>query len=198
MNTPRLVSLCIAAGLLLAAPRAVRAQPSNQPAPGPAPRHGLMIGFGVGGGHMSCENTTDEDICDGVTEAGGGEFHIGTVLRPALALNGEIWVMGHTEDYVTITQAITTVGVTFWLMPRLWVRGGVGGAVAKWHYKGPLGLNLSDSTESVPAVMGAVGFEVHAKRTFAIDIQLRGGTGFYKEGDAKAHNVAFNVGFTWY
>jgi hypothetical protein len=147
---------------------------------------------------MRCESTGDEDICDGVTEAGGAEFHIGTMLRPAFGLSGEVWVMGHTEDNVTITHAITTVGVNFWILPRLWVRGGLGWAVAKWHYKGPLGLNLSDSTESVPAVMAAAGYELYAKRNFALDIQLRGGTGFYKEGDAKASNAAVGVAFTWY
>jgi hypothetical protein len=185
--------------MALAIPDAAYAQPGAPPAGAQkAERKGFLIGFGVGGGHMSCESTGEEEICDGVTEAGGAHFLIGTMLRPHLGINGEIWVMGHTEDNVTITHAITTVGVTFWLMPRLWVRGGIGGAIAAWRWKGPLGLNLSDETESVPAVMGAVGFELKDDPGFAIDVQLRGGTGFYKDDQAKAHNAAIAVGFTWY
>ena len=196
MNAPRLLSLSIATLLFSAAPLAANAQPA---APGgDAERKGFNFGFGIGAGNMSCESNGDNEICDGATEAGGAELHIGTMLRPRLALNGEIWVMGHSEDNVTITNAITTVGITYWLAPKLWVRGGVGGAVARWNYRGPLGLNLSDETESVPAVMGAIGYELKARPDFAIDIQLRGGTGFYKDEQAETHNAALGVGFTWY
>ena len=166
MTTLQNASVSLAAGALvvLATASAARAQATHQPGANQNPRQGFTIGFGVGLGQMSCESIGEQDICDGVTEAGGAELHVGTMLRPALALNGDIWIMMHTEDYVTVSQAITTVGVTFWIAPRLWVRGGLGGAVAQWRYKGPLGINLEDSTESVPAVMGAIGYELKPDR----------------------------------
>ena len=199
-RTGLVLAPCGAALLLLLAAPPARAQPGQPPPPPGADfRKGLHLGFGVGGGSMSCESVGEEDICDAtIDQAGSVDFHIGLMLRPRLSINGEIWVMGHTEDYVTITNAITTIGATLWLMPKLWLRGGIGGAVARWHYKGPLGLQLDDQTESVPAVAAAAGFEVYSKPNFAIDIELRGGTGFYKDDQAKSHNAAVAVGFTWY
>ncbi len=201
-RTGLVLAPCSAALLLLLLAPPARAQPGPPPPPPGADfRKGLNIGFGVGGGSMSCETVGDtggESVCDAtIDEAGSIEFHIGLMIRPRLSLNGEIWVMGHTENNLTITNAITTIGATLWLMPRLWVRGGVGGAVARWDYKGPL-IEVGDKTESVPAVMGAIGFEAYSKPHFAIDVELRGGTGFYKEDQAKSHNVALAAGFTWY
>ena len=188
----------IAAAALLGTTAVAYGQPTPPPATPAEVRQGFFVGFSVGAGNMSCETVGEDEVCDGVTEAGGAALHLGTMLRPHLALSGEVWVMGHTEDYVTITNAITTIGIVYWLTPNLWIRGGVGGAVASWQYKGPLGLELGDETESVPAVMGAVGYELKSTPHFAIDIQLRGGTGYYEDEQAKTHNVALAVGFTWY
>jgi hypothetical protein len=190
-----LVSLGATALLLLAA-TAAHAQPAA-PASRASGREGLFLGFHVGGGNMSCESVGEAEICDGVTEAWSGAFDLGTMLRPHLALSGEIWVMGHTEDYVTITNAISTVGLVLWVTPRLWLRGGLGAAIARWQYKGPL-IQLDDETESVPAAMVAIGYELKASPDFAIDLQLRGGTGYYRDEQAETHNAAFAVGFTWY
>jgi len=158
-------------------------------------RDGVLFGFGIGGGQMSCES--QGDTCNGVTEAGGIDLHVGYMLRPRLGIVGEIWPMYHTENLVTITHVITTVGVQWFAAPRLWLRAGVGNATAHFRYAGVL-VNASTQTENVPAVMGAVGYEVMAGQRFAMDIQLRAGTGFYDDGDAKAHNVGAELGFTWY
>jgi hypothetical protein len=180
---------------LLAAPAGVA---GAQPAPG-APlarpeRNGLLLGFGVHAGHMSC--SSDGDVCDGVSEAGGVDFHIGTMLRPRLAVVGEIWPMAHTEDNVTITHVISTVGLQYWLAPGLWVRGGVGAAYARFTYAHIIAL--SDDTETVAAVMAAAGYEILAGRRFTMDLQLRGGTGFYRERGVEASNAGIALGFTWY
>src|SRR5687768_6614316 len=102
MHIARLATLT---GIVALAPTSAIAQnPGTSPPPGAPPmiqrpdRAGVMVGFGVGGGHMSCES--EGDVCDGVVEAGGLDLHVGYMLRPRLGLVFEIWPMGHTEDDV--------------------------------------------------------------------------------------------------
>jgi len=199
MHIRRLITAtCFA---LLGTTPAIAQNPGTSPPPGTPVtvqrplREGVLVGFGVGGGHMSCES--EGDVCDGVVEAGGIDLHVGYMFTPRLAGVFEIWPMGHTEKDVTLTQVITTIGVQWFALPRLWLRAGVGEANARWRYDGLL-IDVTDRTENVPAVMGAVGYELLVGQRFAMDLQLRGGTGFYDDQDAKASNVAVQVGFTWY
>jgi hypothetical protein len=184
----------LALACTLGAAAAAGAQPAAQ---APAPRDGMLIGFGIGAGEISCEG----DGCNDFTEAGGVEFHIGGMLTPRLALMFDLWVMGHTHDNLTITHTIATGAVRYWVVPRLWLQGGLGGASAAYRWDGVF-VNLEDRTETVPGVMIGAGYEVAASRTFAIDLQFRAGTGFYGEEDGRAdlqaHNVWLGVGFTWF
>ena len=45
--------------------------------------------------------------------------------------------------------------------------------------------------------MGAVGGEVVSTPSFALDAQLRAGTGLY-EDDVRIRNLALGVGLSWY
>lgn len=188
--------LCIcASAVLLAAAAPARAQ-AEQPgqyyvAPEATVRSGWNVGFGVGGGHISCEG----DGCEDVTEAGSLDLHVGYMLRPRLRAFGEIWAMAHKEDDVTISHTIVTGGLQYWILNRLWVKGGIGFANARFVYDGVF-ADVDTQTENVLAVAGAIGFEVLSRRTFAIDVALRGGTGFYDE--IQAHNAALTADFTWY
>jgi len=159
--------------------------------PPPDYRTGWNFGFGLGGGDISCEGET----CDGVTEAGSLTIQGGMMLQPRLRVLGDIWVMGHKEDNFTLTHSIVTGGLQYWLLNRLWLRGGIGVASAKLKYDG-IFVDVEDRTENVLGISGGIGFEAYSKKSFALDVELRGGTGFYD--DVKAHNAAFNVGVTWY
>jgi hypothetical protein len=185
-----LVAMCVL--VVVAAAGRARAQPAAPPSL--PERQGLLIGFGLHAGNLSC--TSEGDECDGVTEAGGLDFHIGAMVRPRLAVVGEIWPMAHTEDGVTITHVITTVGAQYWVARGLWLRGGIGGAHARFTYD--RFVVLSDETETVFAVMAAAGYEILASRRFALDLQLRAGTGFYQDRNINATNAGVAVGFTWY
>jgi len=203
MTTSRTFAPALLFGLVLAIPAAAQAQDPYAPVPiEPVQplRQGLVIGFGIGGGELSCEDDVSiagEGPCEGVTEAGSLDFHVGGMLAPRLALIGEVWVMGHTEDNLTVSQTITTAALQYWLLPRLWLKGGVGGAHARFTYDGPF-INVTDRSQTVPAVMAAAGYEILATQNFALDLQLKGGTGFYEDNDTRAHNVAVTVGFNWY
>lgn len=152
-----------------------------------------MLGLGVNLGEISCQG----DLCDGVTEAGGVELHVGSMVGARAAVGVDLWAMAHTEDDFTLTHVIATVGMRYWLLPRLWIRGGVGLAQGRWRFDARV-IELEDETEHVPAIMGAIGLELVVGRRFAMDLQLRGGTGFYDEDRTRARNVGAGLGFTWY
>jgi hypothetical protein len=156
-------------------------------------RDGLAIGVELGGGHMQC----DADVgCDGVTEAAGLSLNVGAMLSPNLAIMADGWMMGHTEDRLTLTHGMATIGPQLWIGP-FWVRGGLGVARASFNYDAGL-VDIGDKTETVPAAMAALGVEVLATKDFALDVRLRGGTGYFRDGDVKVHNVSLGVGANWY
>lgn len=163
---------------------------------GPAARAGVHVGFGLGVGQMSCDS--DVDICGStLDEAGGIDVHVGTMLNPRLSLQADLWAMFHSEDQVTISHAINTLAVQYWLLPRVWVKGGLGFAVARASYDGRL-ITIEDQTEAVPGFMINAGYELVVGRSFALDVQLKYGTGFYDDDSVRAHNAALVAGFNWY
>lgn len=155
-------------------------------------RDGLAIGVELGGGHMECEG----EGCDGVTEAGELGLNVGVMLTPNLAIMADGSIMGHTEDRLTLTHAMATVGPQLWLGP-FWVRGGVGVARASFNYDAGI-IDIGDKTETVPAAMAALGVEVISTKDFALDVRLRGGTGFFNDGDTQVRNLSLGVGANWY
>ncbi|MEM9489920.1 MAG: outer membrane beta-barrel protein [Myxococcota bacterium] len=171
------------------------------PAYGPNARQGLTIGFGIGVGDIDC---TD---CDAGLEAAGVEFHAGVMINPRMAVIGEIWAMSHSERddtfdaEITLTHLIATAGVQYWVLPRLWVKGGLG--IAQGFLTVSVGnIEASDESEAGLGLMAAVGYEVLTTRRFAMDAQLHLGTGLYGDTDDgtdfEANNISVGLGFTWF
>lgn len=186
---------------LVSVPSVAAAQSSAAPDTPQHPHVGVIGGFGLHAGEIACKG----DVCDGVTEAGGLSGHLGWGFGPKVALVGDLWVMAHTEDNLTLHQTMVTANVRFWVLPILWVQGGAGGASAGWKYDGPLGTRFEDTTENVPAIAVGAGLELLKGKSFALDVQLRLGLGFYDEdndGDGEADQTgrssSLAVGFTWY
>ncbi len=193
-TSPRSILAALMAAAALTSAGVASAQP--QPARQLPHREGLIFGFGLGGGQMSCQS--DQDICNKTLEGSGSfDVHVGGMISPRLAIMGDAWVMYYTENNVTITHSITTVAAQYWLAPRLWIKGGVGAAVARAHYRGIL-LSISDRTDSVPGVMAAIGYELLVGQRFAMDVKLKAGTGFYNDNQVRAKNAALILGFNWY
>lgn len=155
-------------------------------------RRGLAIGIELGGGHMQCTGVG----CDGVTESGGLSVNVGAMLAPNLAIMADGWMMAHREDRLTLMHGLATIGPQLWVGP-FWIRGGVGVARASFNYDAGL-VEVDDKTETVPAAMAAIGFEVISTRDFALDLRLRGGTGFFHDGDTEVRNLSLGVGANWY
>lgn len=186
----RLAPLCAIA--LTAGPAAAEPGRYYLENPDSTVRSGWNFGVGLGGGEISCGGPG----CDGVTEAGSLDIQVGKMLRPRLRAVLDIWGMAHSEEDISVNQSIVTAGLQVWLFNRLWLRGGLGTARAAFTYDGSLGDTETDDAQTVFGMAGGIGFEVLSRRTFALDLELRGGTGFYQ--DIRAHNAAFTVGLTWY
>jgi hypothetical protein len=156
-------------------------------------RSGITFGGGLGFGHIGCDGAD----CDGVNDAGSLDVHVGGMYAPGMALVADLWGMSHSDgDNATFSQGIFTAGIRVWLVPRLWIQGGLGVAEARWHYSSEF-IDFESRSDTVPAVMGAIGVELLSSPTFALDLTLRGGTGFF-EDDVQVRNLSLGVGVNWY
>jgi uncharacterized membrane protein YtjA (UPF0391 family) len=156
-------------------------------------RQGLILGGGLGVGHISCDGAD----CGDVNSAGGLNLQVGGLIAPDLGLMVDAWGMSHRDGSdATFTHTIVTAAIRYWMVPRLWVQGGVGLAQATWDYSDSL-VDYQSKSDTVPALMGAVGVEVLSTPTFAMNLELRGGTGFF-EDDTRVRNLSFGVGVDWY
>ncbi|HEY4179595.1 MAG TPA: outer membrane beta-barrel protein [Kofleriaceae bacterium] len=163
----------------------------------PQHRDGMVLGATIDGGHIGCETDKSNDCGSGVRPAGGFSIMAGGMITPMLALTGELWGMGHTEDSITASQLLATVNLRAWIVPRLWVQGGLGAARSKLTWDDGNFVMAMSTSDVVPAFTAAVGVELVHSPTFALDLQLRGGSGFYR-GDARVWNTALGLGATWY
>lgn len=158
-------------------------------------RDGFIIGIGLGVGHMEA---TCEVGCRGVSEAGGLHLQLGIMATSRLAIMGDVWAMGHREDRITLSQGIVSVGPQFWLTDRLWLRAGAGLSRSSFNYDAVV-VEFEDLSEYVPAATAAVGFEFVHTNDFALDVELRGGAGFFqKESNTQILNTSIGVGASWY
>jgi hypothetical protein len=190
-SLPRLATLSITLTALVAPAFAEPPPRYYAEDPQASVRRGWNIGGSLGAGEISCEGPG----CDAFTEAGSFDLQVGHMLRPRLRVVGDLWVMAHRDDDLTVSHTIVTGGLQLWVINRLWLRGGIGLARAGFDYDRGF-VEVSDETETVFGVAGTIGFEIMSRRRFALDVQLRGGTGFYD--DNQAHNGALALGVTWY
>jgi hypothetical protein len=146
----------------------------------------LVLGAGIGFGGI---HASDCDNC------GGGfawEFHLGGMVNPRFGLMFDVSEVirpvndGFGDD---LTNTIYTVAGQFWLVDRLWVKGGVG--LGHISFSGDL---TGDDTAG--AVMGGLGIEVLQSYWFAMDLQARVSYAGYSGGGAT--NGMGLIGFNWY
>jgi hypothetical protein len=124
-------------------------------------RKGFVFGVAVGGGGISC------DDCDSL-HGPASSLYAGGMLTDKLALVADSSVVVKTEDGNRLTSGVFGVAAQYWVAPRVWVKGGVGG--------GQLFFSSDQESESSDlglGFLGGAGVEIVQKKKFALDLQAR-------------------------
>ena len=161
----------------------------------------LTFGVGIGLGGMSDNGSsiTSCDTCDYKPLAGEADIHIGGMLSPRFGLmfEGQVNLQTIHSDFrdgdTTLTQSAAMIAGQFWILPILWVKGGLGFShlqVDNDYVTGDLGNGL--------AIMGAVGVELMSARNFALELQGRLIEGTYNSGDDHVTSGTVGLGINWY
>lgn len=176
--------------VLLAVPAAATAQPGGSRE---RERHGVFVGGGLYGGHISCDGSD----CGGFRAAGGGALHLGYNFKPSLGLVLDVWAMTSSNNDVAITFASGTIGVRWWLAPIIWIHGGVGNGHAIVRV-GP----FASRSDDVPVGHLGLGVEVVRGRSWALAVEARVAQGTSTDDTSDGIKTGRSVGlggtFTWF
>ncbi|HEY5089437.1 MAG TPA: outer membrane beta-barrel protein [Polyangia bacterium] len=186
--------------------------PYYPPPPPPPPRgvyrSGLVYGFALGIGSFAFADCGD--VCG---PAGMFEGHIGGMIGPRLALEGDFWGGVHTFSDTqfnlgtgTTYNGIYTLALQYWLTDIIWIKGGLGGGNVQISSDNNCDLNLNCNVDDETgfAFMLGAGIEIVQSYYFALDLQLRYGNVVYSAannggfGDGDTNMFALMVGFNWY
>lgn len=147
-------------------------------------RKGFIIGFGVGGGQMTC------DGCESLSGPAVA-IHLGGMINEKLALVWDSSGVVREEEGVTLSSAVVGPAAQYWVSPRVWVKGGVGAGRLVAAVS-----NVTTSSDWGLGFMGGLGVEALQKKKFAIDLQFRFTTAKI-EGE-RTNNFFGLVGFNFY
>jgi hypothetical protein len=174
----------------------------NSGSPGFHNRAGrLALGFSVGLGGMSDNGSsiTSCNNCNYNPLALEIDGHIGGMISPRFALLFEAQANGQTihsdvfGDDTTLTQGAVMVAAQVWLLPQLWLKGGLGFANLQTD-----DAYVTRDLGNGGALLGAIGFEIFSARNFALDLQGRIIAGTYNSGDDHLTSGTIGLGVNWY
>jgi hypothetical protein len=164
-------------------------------------RSGWNVGASFSGGSMSSSAGDLEcQGCDTTPPAVGGEFHIGTMVMPKLALQAEFSYMTRDLDVngdASLNQSMALIAGQYWVSPRFWIKAGFGFASLSLTYFDGF-QNVDESLESGSGIMAAMGYEIVQSGGFALDVQLKYNQGNYSDRNEDISTTALALGVNWY
>ena len=161
----------------------------------------LTFGVGIGLGGMSDGGSAISscDNCNFNPLALEGDLHIGGMLSPRFALmlelQGNIQTI-HSDRFngdTTLSQGAAMLAAQAWLVPVLWIKGGLGFASLRTDDA----FFTTDLGNGV-AVMGAIGLELLSARNFAFELQGRIIDGRYNSFGDNVTSGTVGIGINWY
>jgi len=178
------VTRLLVVGALLLAGAPAHAQGTATPR-GPLDDHGgLLIGASLGAGAMV------PAWCRSCEPAGGVavDANIGGFVAPRLALIGDLSSVVSPQSDGRFSSTVAAAAVQYWLLPALWLRGGVG--LARLHSTGFDGA----PGDSAPGISVALGHEIVHDGNISFDVRLHVTHGWYAGGgiDSVAALLAVN------
>jgi hypothetical protein len=160
----------------------------------------LAWGFGVGlggmsdsGGDISCDNCNSNPLAFEI------DGHLGGMVNPRLAILFELQGNSQTlhsdvfNGDTFLTQGAAMVAAQFWVLPQLWIKGGIG--FARLQVDDTFGVS---DVGTGGALMAAIGVELFSARNFALDLQGRIIEGTYNSLNDNVTSGTIGVGFDWY
>jgi len=157
------------------------------------------FGLGLGGIHDGGSAITSCDNCDANPLTLEADFHIGGMLSPRLALLLELQGNAQTVhsdfygDDTTLEQGAALFAAQFWVLPQLWIKGGIGFANLQVDSR-----YFIDDYGSGGALLGAVGVELMSARNFALDLQGRLLETSYNSLNDNVTSATIGIGIDWY
>ena len=143
-------------------------------------------------GELTCEG------CETTPPAIGGELHIGSMVTPKLALQGEIWLTTRDLDDFgdsSLNQTLYLLTAQYWLAKRFWIKAGIGvSSLSVTYFDGF--EDVTEGLESGTGLMGAIGYEIIQSGNFAADLQLKTGRGMYDAEEITTNVIG--IGINWY
>lgn len=138
--------------------------------------------------------------CESAPPTLGFDLHVGYMLMPRLALQGEVWGQVRPLDASgnsSMEQRMVMVAAQYWITPRFWFKGGLGiASLSLTYFDGA--DDVSEPLDDGGAFMVAVGYEVIRSGGFAFDVQLKTGSGFYDKRDEEVSTGLIALGVNWY
>lgn len=164
-------------------------------------REGMLVyGFGLGLGAMNDGGSGLTDCnCDIKPLAGEGDFHIGGMLSNRFALlfeaqvNAQLVDSSFRDGNTYVTQGAAMIAGQYWLLPMLWIKGGIGFA----NLQVDNDLFVEDFGTG-GAVMGAAGVELFSARNFALELQGRVINGSYNSLNDNVTSGTIGLGINWF
>ncbi|MEZ4398781.1 MAG: hypothetical protein R3B06_02090 [Kofleriaceae bacterium] len=160
-------------------------------------RDGTVVTFGIGGGHLGCSDANG-DSCNGSGPVQSATFvaEVGGMVGRNLALLAHLEYARHDKDNHAVSQTIGAAAVRAWVLPRLWLEGGIGVARARAEYDNGV-VGVIATSDTVPGVVAGLGVEVIRSRDFALDVNLRTGTGLYRD-DVNLYQTSLGLAATFF
>ena len=160
----------------------------------------LAYGFsiGVGGMHDGGSTITSCRGCDFNPLTVEGDLHIGGMLSPRLGLMLELQgniqtIEADFGDDTWLKQGAAMFAAQFWLIPQLWIKGGIGFA----NLQVDDGFFIEDFGTG-GALMGAIGVELFSARNMALELQGRLIQARYNSLDDDITSGTVGIGISWY
>lgn len=186
--------------------------------PGPGPSAygamwhapGLSFGFDASLGGMEAESGPLECAgCDYSPIAGGFGANIGLQLGPRLAIRADLRATAQTLDAdgtAFLVQTTFMAVAQYWVSPRLWIAGGLGGANLSIDVDDGFAAGTADIGSGGASMFG-IGYELvrsrpwrarRGKLPFSIDLHFRFTAGHYDGLGDQIYAGMVGVGFQWY
>jgi hypothetical protein len=164
-------------------------------------REGMLIygaAIGFGGMNDGGSGLTDCGGCDVKPLAFEGDAHIGGMLSNQFGLMFEVQVNSQQVsadrfDNTFVTQGAAMIAAQYWVLPMLWIKGGIGFASLQVDD----GVFVDDFGTG-GAVMGAAGVELFSARNFALELQGRLINGSYNSLNDNITSGTIGIGINWF